>query len=117
MARSHARGTLAEEDVQLFDDDFGRSGGTKGTSGRPLTWWYRVAGRSRRPQRTRLRDPVLRGWVEKLRREPARRCRLPTTQAAPMSVDQAAEVARLPEENERLRMERDITKRLIGAFS
>lgn len=56
-----------------------------------------------------LRDSVLRRWVDKLRKEPASATRRPTTQA-PMSADQAAEIARLREENERLRMERDILK-------
>lgn len=35
--------------------------------------------------------------------------RRPTTQATPMSADQAAEIARLRQENERLRLERDIS--------
>jgi transposase-like protein len=35
--------------------------------------------------------------------------RRPTTQATPMSADQAAEIARLRQENERLRMEQDIS--------
>src|SRR5438105_3961791 len=57
-----------------------------------------------------LRDSVLRRWVEKLRQEPASAARRPTTQATPMPADQAAEIARLRQENERLRMERDILK-------
>ncbi|WP_342724158.1 IS3 family transposase [Bradyrhizobium sp. B097] len=58
-----------------------------------------------------LRDSVLRRWVEKLRHVPASATRRPATQAAPMPADQAAEIARLREENERLRMERDILKK------
>ena len=57
-----------------------------------------------------LRDSVLRRWVDKLRKEPASATWRPTTQAAPMPADQASEIARLREENERLRMERDILK-------
>jgi transposase len=57
-----------------------------------------------------LRDSVLRRWVDKFRREPTSAARRPTTQATPMSADQAAEIARLRQENERLRMERDILK-------
>jgi len=60
-----------------------------------------------------LRDSVLRRWVEKLRQAPRR----PSTQAAPMPADQAAEIARLREENERLRMERDILKKSIAIFA
>ena len=59
-----------------------------------------------------LRDSVLRRWVE-LRgagREPRATTWRPTTQAALPSADQAAELARLQRENERLRMERDILK-------
>lgn len=55
-----------------------------------------------------LRDSVLRRWVDKLRKEPASATRRPTTQATPMPADQASEIARLREENERLRMEGDI---------
>jgi len=50
-----------------------------------------------------LRDSVLRRWVENLRPEPTSAAQRPITQAALMSADQA-------EENERLRMERDILK-------
>lgn len=57
-----------------------------------------------------LRDSVLRRWVDKLRREPASAAWRPTTQATPMSADQASELAVLRQENERLRMERDILK-------
>lgn len=61
-----------------------------------------------------LRDSVLRRWVDKLRASATRR---PTTQAAPMPADQAAEIARLREENERLRMERNILKKSIAIFA
>jgi transposase len=40
-----------------------------------------------------------------------------TTQAALPSADQAAEIARLQRENERLRMERDILKKSIAIFA
>src|SRR5207248_5816073 len=64
-----------------------------------------------------LRDSVLRRWVEKLRQEPASAARRPTTQATPMPADQASEIARLRQENERLRMERDILKKSIATFA
>ena len=59
-----------------------------------------------------LRDSVLRRWVEQrgAGREPTAALRRPITQAALPSADQAAEVARLQREIERLRMERDILK-------
>jgi hypothetical protein len=41
----------------------------------------------------------------------------PTRQAALPSADQAAEIACLQQENERLRMERDIQKRPIANFA
>jgi transposase len=66
-----------------------------------------------------LRDSVLRRWVEKLGagHEPTAALRRPTTQAALPSADQAAEIARLQRENERLRMEKDILKKSIAIFS
>jgi transposase len=64
-----------------------------------------------------LRDSVLRRWVENLRPEPTSAARRPITQAALMSADQAAEIARLRQENERLRMERDILKKSIAIFA
>jgi transposase len=66
-----------------------------------------------------LRDSVLRRWVE-LRgagREPTVALRRSTTQAALPSADQAAEIARLQRECERLRMERDILKKSIAIFA
>ncbi|MGY4167597.1 IS3 family transposase [Bradyrhizobium sp. USDA 4529] len=59
-----------------------------------------------------LRDSVLRRWVDKVQQEPTSAAWRPTTQATPMSADQAAEIARLRQENERLRMERDISKKV-----
>ena len=58
-----------------------------------------------------LRDSVLRRWVEKagVRHAPTVASPRPTTQAALPSADQAAEIARLRQENERLRMEKDIS--------
>ncbi|WP_236843107.1 hypothetical protein [Bradyrhizobium icense] len=41
----------------------------------------------------------------------------PHTQATPMSADQASEIARLRQENERLRMERDILRKSIAIFA
>ena len=67
-----------------------------------------------------LRDSVLRRWVEHrgAGRAPAAAApRRPTTQAALPSADQAAEMARLQRENERLRMERDILKKSIAIFA
>jgi transposase len=66
-----------------------------------------------------LRDSVLRRWVEQrgIRREPAAASRRPTTQATLPSADHAAEIARLQQENERLRMERDILKKSIAIFA
>jgi transposase len=64
-----------------------------------------------------LRDSVLRRWVE-LRgagREPL--AQRPLTQPAVPSADQAAQIARLQQENERLRMERDILKKSIAIFA
>jgi transposase len=49
-------------------------------------------------------------WVEKVRQEPTSAAWRATTQTTPMSADQASEIARLRQENERLRMERDILK-------
>jgi transposase len=43
--------------------------------------------------------------------------RRPTTQATLPSADNAAEIARLQRENERLRMERDILKKSIPIFA
>src|ERR1700716_2310292 len=64
-----------------------------------------------------LRDSVLRRWVEKLRQEPASAATRPPPQATLSAADQAAEFAGLREENERLRMERDILKKSIAIFA
>jgi transposase len=64
-----------------------------------------------------LRDSVLRRWVDKFRQEPASAAWRPTTQATPMPADQASEIARLRQENERLRMERGILKKSIAIFA
>jgi transposase len=66
-----------------------------------------------------LRDSVLRRWVEKRTagREATAATRRAPTQAALPSADQAAEIARLVRENERLRMERDILKKSIAIFA
>ncbi|BBB96655.1 MULTISPECIES: transposase [Bradyrhizobium] len=62
------------------------------------------------PKELGLRDSVLRRWVDKFRQEPASAAWRLTTQATSMSADQASDIARLRQENERLRMERDILK-------
>jgi transposase len=66
-----------------------------------------------------LRDSVLRRWVEQrgVRQEPTAASRRSTTQATLPSADHAAEIARLQQENERLRMERDILKKSIAIFA
>lgn len=64
-----------------------------------------------------LRDSVLRRWVDRLRQKPASAAWRPTTQATPMSADQASEIALLRQENERLRTERDILKKSIAIFA
>lgn len=66
-----------------------------------------------------LRDSVLRRWVEQrgAGREPTAASWRPTTQATLPSADHAAEIARLQQENERLRMERDILKKSIAIFA
>ena len=66
-----------------------------------------------------LRDSVLRRWVERrgTGREPTAATWRPITQAALPSADQAAEIARLHRENERLRMERDILRKSIAIFA
>ena len=65
-----------------------------------------------------LRDSVLRRWVEQrgVRREPTAASWRPPTQAMLPSADHAAEIARL-QQNERLRMERDILKKSIAIFA
>lgn len=64
-----------------------------------------------------LRDSVLRRWVDRVRQQPTSAAQRPTTQAPLMSADQASEIARLRQENERLRMERDILKKSIAIFA
>ena len=64
-----------------------------------------------------LRDSVLRRWVDKSGQEPTSAAWRPTTHAAPIPADEASEIARLRQENERLRMERDILKKSIAIFA
>jgi len=64
-----------------------------------------------------LRDSILRRWAEKLSRQPTAAPQGTITQAALLSADQAAEIARLQRENDRLRMERDILKKSIAIFA
>jgi transposase len=51
-----------------------------------------------------LRDSVLRRWVDKARLEPTAATQRPITQAPLMSADQASEIAKLRQENERMRV-------------
>jgi transposase len=63
-----------------------------------------------------LHDSVLRRWIDTVRREPTSATQRPTTQTTPMSADRASEFTRLRQENERLRMERDILQQWIAIF-
>ncbi|ANW00214.1 transposase [Bradyrhizobium icense] len=83
-----------------FTEDYKRQAAELvGSSGRSITSVAKELG---------LRESVLRRWVEQFGPQPTSAARRPTTQATPMSADQASEIARLRQENERLRMERDI---------
>jgi len=64
-----------------------------------------------------LHDSILRRWAEKLGHQPTAAPQRTITQAALPSADQAAEIARLQRENDRLRMERDILKKSIAIFA
>lgn len=89
----------------------------KSTSGRPSSWYCQAgAPLGSVAKELGLRDSVLRRWVDKLRQQPASAAWRPTTQATPMPADQASEIARLRQENERLRMERDILKNCPGPW-
>src|SRR4051812_13394131 len=57
-----------------------------------------------------LRDSVLRRWIDKLRRELTSALWRPTSHATPISADQARNSIGYVQENDRLRMERDIFK-------
>jgi transposase len=94
-----------------FTDDYKQqAAGLVATSGRSIGSVAKELG---------LRDSVLRRWVDKagMRHEPTAVSRRPTTQAVPPSAEQAAEIAQLRHENERLRMEKDILKKSIAIFS
>lgn len=58
-----------------------------------------------------LRDPVLRRRLDRVRRS---RRRGAPSQATPMSADHGSEITRLRQENDRLRMERDIQEMSIA---
>ena len=64
-----------------------------------------------------LRDSVLRRWVDRVRQKPTSAPQHRVAQTPLMSADQASEIARLRQENERLRMERDILKKSIAIFA
>jgi transposase len=66
-----------------------------------------------------LRDSVLRYWVEQREAgyETTAAAQRPTTQATLPSSDHAAEICRLQQEIDRLRMERDILKKSIAIFA
>jgi transposase len=66
-----------------------------------------------------LRDSVLRYWVDQREAgyETTTALQRPTTQAALSSSDQAAEISRLQQEIDRLRMERAILKKSIAIFA
>lgn len=66
-----------------------------------------------------LSDSVLRKWVAKFggSAPPVTVTRRPISQAALSTADQASEIAKLKRENDRLRMERDISKKSIAIFA
>jgi transposase len=64
-----------------------------------------------------LRDSVLRRRVDNVRQQPTSAAWRPTTQTTPMCAHQASEIARLRQQNERLRMERDILKKSIAILA
>src|ERR1700754_1244005 len=66
-----------------------------------------------------LRDSVLRYWVEQREAgyETTAAAQRPTTQATLPSSDHAAEICRLQQEIDRLRLERDILKKSIAIFA
>ena len=115
-ARPQSRGlrttlTLMEVRRRSFTDDYKRQAvDLVASSGRSIGSVAKELG---------LRDSVLRRWVEQrgAGREPTAAPWRPPTQAALPSADQAAEMARLQQENERLRMERDILKKSIAIFA
>jgi transposase len=61
-----------------------------------------------------LHDWVLRRWVEEVQHEPTSAAQRSITQMTPMSADKELDIARLRQENERLRMECDILERLVA---
>ena len=64
-----------------------------------------------------LNETVLRRWVHRLSSEATGTARRPITQApVPSPSDLVSEVTRLRRENERLRMERDILKKVALIF-
>lgn len=95
---------------RFFTDEFKREAvALLATSGRPLEHVARELG---------IQPSVLRNWRRR-EVEPGGTPRLSNRQAAAPLVpgDQAAEIARLRKEVERLRMERDILKKTVSIFS
>jgi transposase len=96
-----------------FTDEFKREAvALLETSGRPLVQIAEELG---------IQPSMLRKWRKAVVGVPAGAPRRPNTQAvtpqAGGTTDQAAEIARLKRENERLRMERDILKKTVVIFS
>lgn len=88
------------------------------TSARPLNWWSRVVDRSGwSPRSSVCTIRYCDAGSTSSGRWPASATWRPIMQATPMSADQASEIARLRQENERLRMQRDILKKSIAIFA
>src|SRR5260370_17231916 len=103
-ARRARRCRMVRTERRSFTDDYKRQAvDLVASSGRSIGSVAKELG---------LRDSVLRRWVERrgAGREPTAAARRPTTQATLPSADHAAEIARLQQENERLRMERDVAR-------
>ena len=96
-----------------FTDEFKREAvALLQTSGRPLMQIASELG---------IQPSMLRNWRNAIAGVPAGGSQRPNTQAMPPQAgapgDQAAEIARLRREVERLRMERDILKKTVAIFS
>lgn len=89
----------------------------KRTNANSSTWYCRAGARAVWGQEARSAGLGLRRWVDEFRQEPASAAWRPTTQATPISADQDSEIAWLRQENERLRIERDILQKVCIAIS